>query len=104
MIDCPHSRQHLTSNGWECSLCGLAMPSQRMRIEDLASVQVAPSAMPSRLNGIAPRTPNNSFEKGIRRDERGVPYLDSQGSPLRMKEPFRKADYRESITIHTGSH
>jgi len=102
MTDCPHSRQHLTREGWQCSACGqiiLDVPDH-----DLLSVRVAPSAMPSRLNGIAPRTPNNSFEKGIRRDERGVPYLDSQGTPLRMKDTFRKSDYREVITINTGSH
>jgi hypothetical protein len=95
----------MAANGWLCSGCGDILPSRLILNEDLASVQIAPSAMPSRLNGIPPRRPNNSFEKGIRRDDRGVPFLDKQGSPLKMKETFRPSDYgRERITINTERH
>jgi hypothetical protein len=100
MIDCPHTSQYLSAKGWLCDGCEDLIPSEGN--QDLASVMIAPSAMPSRLNGIPPRRPNNSFEKGIRRDDRGVPFLDTKGSPLRMKETFRPSDYgRERITINT---
>jgi hypothetical protein len=47
-----------------------------------------------------PRVPNNSFERGVRRDNRGLPYLDKNGNPLRMKESFNPRDYGESpITV-----
>lgn len=42
---------------------------------------------------VAPARPNNSFERGVRRDERGLPYLDANGRPLRMKEPFDPRKY-----------
>jgi hypothetical protein len=57
----------------------------------------------SRHGASVPRRPNNSFERGVRRDNRGLPYLDSKGRPLRMKEPFDRRDYGESpIVIPSG--
>ncbi len=44
----------------------------------------------------APRRGGNSFERGIRRDERGLPYLDENGQPLRMKESFNPRHYGKS--------
>lgn len=100
-MNCPHTIQRFVpAKGWLCVRCGEAIDLGHN--DDLASVQIAPSAMPSRLNGIPPRRPNNSFEKGNRLDDRGVPYLDKHGSPLKMKDPFRPSDYgRERITINT---
>lgn len=45
---------------------------------------------------VAPTRPNNSFERGIRRDERGLPYLDASGQPLRMGEGFDPRKYGKS--------
>lgn len=65
--------------------------------EVIESVQISPSATPSRKNAIPPRTPNNSFEKGVRKDERGVPYLDTDMSPVHFKESFNKRAYERSV-------
>lgn len=92
MSDCDWTRSNI------CPHCG------RVNLEALRSVQVSPSATPSRRNAIPPRRPNNSFEKGNRLDERGLPYLDRSGSPLKMKEKFDRRDYgAEKITIHGGN-
>ncbi len=44
----------------------------------------------------APRRSENSFERGVRHDERGIAYLDQNGQPLRMKEPFNPRHYGKS--------
>lgn len=50
--------------------------------------------------GGPPRQPGNSFEKGIRRDGRGLPYLSGDGKPIRMGESFDPRKYGEgSIKI-----
>jgi hypothetical protein len=75
-------------------------------MEAVRSIRISPSATPNRRNDIPPRTPNNSFEKGNRTDERGISYLDKDGKPLKMKESFRKKDYepsRESIKVTGGN-
>lgn len=46
-----------------------------------------------------PRRPNNSFEKGYRVDERGLPYLDRNGNPVRMKESFDPRKYGQQIIL-----
>ena len=50
------------------------------------TIQISPSATPSRRNTIPPRAPNNSWEKGIARDERGMPLLDSSNEPIGLHE------------------
>lgn len=47
----------------------------------LRSIQIAPSAMPSRRNSVAPRSlgEGNSWEKGIATDERGMPLIGKNG-------------------------
>ena len=52
----------------------------------LASIQWSPSAMPSRKNTVAPRAPQNSWERGIARDERGMPLLGKSGEPVGLHE------------------
>lgn len=47
---------------------------------------LSPAATPSRRNNIAPSTPKNSWEKGIPTDNRGMPYLDHNGSTIGQKE------------------
>ena len=74
-------------------------------METIRSINISPSATPNRRNNIPPRTPNNSFEKGVRKDERGLPYLNAEGKAVRMKESFNKKAYepgRESIKISAG--
>lgn len=87
-------------SGNSCRSCG-AVDLDRLR-----SVQISPSAMPTRRNAIAPRRPEaDSFAKGIRKDERGVPYLDTNGKQLRMKESFDPKSYGasdSSIKVSTG--
>lgn len=63
--------------------CSTGTPCFKHKIR---SIQWAPSATPSRRNTIAPRTPNNSWERGIAKDERGMPLLRADGSPLGVKE------------------
>lgn len=45
--------------------------------------------------GQPPRQPNNSFGRGVRRDRRGIAYLSSDGTPLRMGESFDPRKYGE---------
>lgn len=49
-------------------------------------LNISPAAMPNRRNHVAPRTPNNSWEKGIPTDHRGMPWLDANGSEIGQKE------------------
>jgi len=49
--------------------------------------------------GPPPRQPNNSFEKGVRRDERGIPYLNESGNPIKMGESFNPRKYKRSARI-----
>lgn len=53
----------------------------------LASLQISPSAMPSRRNDVAPRgTRNNNWEKGIHRHSDGTPMRDESGKVIGLKE------------------
>lgn len=70
-----------------CSECGRILPE-----DELILVTNAPPP---------PRRSENPWERGIRRDGRGVPYLDSNGLPLRMGEPFDPRKYNEG-TIEIG--
>jgi len=57
---------------------------------------VSKQGIPSQWNSVPPRRPNNSFERQTRKDDRGLPYLDSSGKPLKMKEKFDPAKYGKS--------
>lgn len=98
MIECPycgHNRQGRNS----CPKCG------RIDREVYDSIQISPQVKGISRNHLPPRTPNNSFEKGNRLDERGLAYLDHAGSPLKMKETFDETKYnggKEVIKISTG--
>lgn len=50
------------------------------------SVSFAPTAMPSRMNLVPTRKPDNSWEKGIATDDRGVPLLTESGALMGVKE------------------
>lgn len=52
----------------------------------IRTIQWSPAATPSRRNTIPPRTPNNSWEKGIAKDERGMPLLNEKGDPVGLHE------------------
>ena len=48
---------------------------------------VNPYSMPSRLNpNKHPKPPNLSYERGVPRDNRGMPYLTKSGGPMGQKE------------------
>lgn len=63
----------------------------------LASIQISPSAMPSRRNDLPPApTSHNGWEKGVVRDAKGAPVLrPSTGKPIGLKD---LADDRHRIT------
>lgn len=88
-MDCPHYQTRI--NQESCHKCGRSTLA-----EVLSTVSVSPRVNPSRKNA-PPRQPNNSFERGIRKDDRGVPYLDKNGKALRMKEGFNRRDYGQSV-------
>lgn len=96
MIRCPHcgaERQGRNS----CPKCG------RVDLEALRSVHISYAVNPSRMNSIPPSQPSNSFERGVRKDRRGLPYLDKDGQPLRMKESFNPKDYGDTaVKVSTG--
>lgn len=50
------------------------------------SVQVSPSAMPSRRNTIPPARPMNSWERGVVRDDRGLPVRRANGDLIPVHE------------------
>jgi hypothetical protein len=52
----------------------------------LRSIQFTPSCTPTRRNTIPPRTPQNSWERGVATDNRGMPLLDSNMEPIGLKE------------------
>ena len=52
----------------------------------IRTIQWSPAATPSRRNQIPPKTPNNSWEKGIATDDRGMPLLGASGEPIGLKE------------------
>jgi hypothetical protein len=52
----------------------------------LRSIQFSPACTPTRRNTIPPRTPQNSWERGVATDSRGMPLLDSNCQPIGLKE------------------
>lgn len=54
----------------------------------LRSLQVSPAATPTKTRQIAPIGSKNlnSWERGVKCDERGVPYLRSNGDQISVKE------------------
>lgn len=59
---------------------------------------ISPYAMPSRLHPhIPPRQPNPSWEKGVAKDGRGVPFLNKSGGLMSVKE---FSENRHSIEAH----
>lgn len=96
MIECPHCG-HRRRGRNSCPSCG------RVDLDALRSVHISYEVNPSRMNDIPPSQPNNSFEKGIRKDRRGLPYLDRDGKPLRIKESFNPKDYGDAtVQVSTG--
>lgn len=52
----------------------------------LATIQWSPAATPSRRNTVPPKPPQNHWEKGIVRDDRGMPLLNEKGSEIGLHE------------------
>lgn len=80
-----------------CSGCGESL--NPLDLARFSNQRVSKQGIPSQYNNVPPRRPNNSFEKGRRLDERGVPYLDKAGKPLTMKAAFDKRKYDSSIRV-----
>jgi hypothetical protein len=79
-------KKHFGQHGDDCFGC---------RIQ---TIQISPYATPSRLRPhIAPRKPENSWEKGVPTDSRGMPFLKTDGSPMGQKEFSEK---RRLIDAH----
>jgi hypothetical protein len=49
-----------------------------------------------------PRRHENPWGRGIRKDERGLPYLDKNGQPLRLGEPFNPDSYGNRPVVING--
>lgn len=65
---------HDGSHGEECFGC------------KIRTINLSPAATPSRRNSKTPReSTNNSWEKGIPTDSRGMPYLDSNLNVIGQK-------------------
>lgn len=67
-------RRHQGQHGESCFGC------------KVHSIQVSPSAMPSRRNNIAPARPMNSWERGVLKDERGLPVRRASGDVIGLHE------------------
>lgn len=50
------------------------------------SISVNPYAMPTRLHHTVRKAPEPSWEKGVVRDNRGMPQLNEFGNPMGVKE------------------
>lgn len=62
------------------------------------SFTINPYSLPSRLNfKNPPKQPEPRWERGIAKDQRGVPFLDKTGAPIGLK---RYAEERHSIEQH----
>lgn len=69
----------------------------------MRSVSFSPAAMPSRYNAVPPATPNNSYERGIPRDHRGMPYLGASGEAMGQKEWDAKgSDFLRKLGAETA--
>lgn len=61
-------------------------------------IYISTAAMPNRERKVAPwREPKNSWERGIAKDERGMPLLKANGSPIPIKEYGEKRRHYEGI-------
>lgn len=49
------------------------------------TIQLSPKAIPSKRSDAPSRTPNNSWEKGLARDSRGMPLI-KDGKPVTVKQ------------------
>jgi hypothetical protein len=65
--------------GEVCAFCGRVIDEQ-----ELVLVTNAPPP---------PRRHENPWGRGVRKDGRGLPYLDSNGRPLKLGEPFDLKKY-----------
>jgi len=63
-------------------------------VVDTLAMNISPSALPSTKNNKPPPRSNNAWERGTRKDERGVAYLDKNGKPLKNGESFNRYDYK----------
>ena len=54
--------------------------------EKARSFQLSPAATLSRYNAVPPATPQNSYEKGVFRDDRGLPVRDGYGNTIPIKK------------------
>lgn len=62
-----------------CSQCGRSIGEEEL-------VLVTSASSP-------PHRYENPYGRGVRRDERGIAYLDENGAPLRLGEPFDPRKY-----------
>lgn len=67
-------RTHVGQHGANCFGC------------KIQSIQFDPRAMPNRRNKVEPRRPNPAWERGVPTDNRGMPYLRKDGTPMGVKE------------------
>lgn len=67
------------------------------------TVAIAPSAMPTRHNDIPPRTPNNSWEKGVAvHKPSGMPYLDEHLDTIPIHEwQHKRSQYEREFNAQT---
>jgi hypothetical protein len=49
--------------------------------------------------GAPPRQHDNPFGRGVRLDDRGLPYLDPKGDPLLLGESFNPKEYGEGPVV-----
>jgi hypothetical protein len=61
----------------------------------IRSLQWSPSATPSRRNTIAPRKPQNHWERGIAMAKPNMPLLDSGGNQIGLQELADRRPYVE---------
>jgi len=83
----PYAWRRQVVKGVECCVtCGRIIEGHELTI-----VTTAPPP---------PRRHENPWARGIRKDERGLPYLDANGQPLKLGEPFNPRTYGKlTVTV-----
>jgi len=72
------NKRHTEAHPVPVDGCGICRLSQ-------GEIQLSPKATPSKRSPVPPRKPNNSWEKGLARNERGMPLM-MDGRPIGVKE------------------
>lgn len=83
----------MNGNTWDKETCTKCLVEGLCFKHKIKTVSLSPAATPTRKNNVPPAQPNPAWEKGIYRDDRGMPLLNENGSYVGVKNAHK---YRKS--------